>query len=714
MSTLDFLSKPHALITQLKRIDHIEILFFKDKKENKLNKELLDVYKKEINHIHKLVNFDIKGANLDNHTVTENLEDLKLILAKIERFHSRFEKWDKKLGIKQETQTTSRHPLQIVDLEMKEIAEHFKKGNKQQAFQMLKGYIQKYPSLRQEIGKYHWEIIEQKQIWGYGEKAFFDEEGHTSPDDKKAATLLKCISFVQNLVAQEISKTESSLKQEQKQLIPVQIPSFLSPEPTLADQMKQIAQKFTEGKKEEAIKECIALCNKFPRLYGLIGGEHWKLIEQKNIWGYGEKAFFEWDNCSSPCDKKAQALLACIPLIQDAPSQAQKLIDNLKIYWNQINGEQIPGQQKHQKKMESIHQATVELLKLIDRGNAVEQFQRDTSCQQMTPLIHFYKNKYSPLIPYLGQLIREMDRKTGCAPNLDPNDVNAQKEYRAKVFKESTINCLQAGYYVSPNGTKHDLTKDIHEGRKGLKLYKDGGNIKQHVGDYDTKLITDSRDCMKLALMYKKMGCNPVLLDMAANDKPLGDPYKGARAQEEDLSRRSTLAAILDPQYQHQNDQLYPLDQKVGPVGGIYLSNVKIFADGYESGYQFLDQPESVAVIVSAAIRKPTLNNDLSYQDPQVYNTMKEKIRTQLKMAYDQGHDTVILSAFGCGAFSNPPHLIADIYRQVIEKEYPHCFKYIVFSVVDDHNTGHAHNPEGNFKPFAEMVKKNGGIVCKF
>lgn len=43
----------------------------------------------------------------------------------------------------------------------------------------------------------------------------------------------------------------------------------------------------------------------------------------------------------------------------------------------------------------------------------------------------------------------------------------------------------------------------------------------------------------------------------------------------------------------------------------------------------------------------------------------------------------------------------------MIRKEYSHSFKFIVFAVINDHNAGKAHNPQGNIQPFAEVFRVN-------
>ena len=78
-----------------------------------------------------------------------------------------------------------------------------------------------------------------------------------------------------------------------------------------------------------------------------------------------------------------------------------------------------------------------------------------------------------------------------------------------------------------------------------------------------------------------------------------------------------------------------------------------------------------------------------------------DKIRTIFRIGMMQGHDSLILSAMGCGAFANPPAHIAKLFHQVIEEdEFKDKFRLIDFAILDGYKTGLRHNPEGNFAPF--------------
>jgi uncharacterized protein (TIGR02452 family) len=82
------------------------------------------------------------------------------------------------------------------------------------------------------------------------------------------------------------------------------------------------------------------------------------------------------------------------------------------------------------------------------------------------------------------------------------------------------------------------------------------------------------------------------------------------------------------------------------------------------------------------------------------------KIRGILRISAYQGHSDLVLSAFGCGAFRNPPQHIARLFRETLDEgEFEGVFRHVVFAVIDDHNAGHRHNPEGNFLPFERELQ---------
>jgi len=70
-----------------------------------------------------------------------------------------------------------------------------------------------------------------------------------------------------------------------------------------------------------------------------------------------------------------------------------------------------------------------------------------------------------------------------------------------------------------------------------------------------------------------------------------------------------------------------------------------------------------------------------------------------LRIGLLHGHDSIVLGAFGCGAFHNPPHHIAQLFHEVIdEAEFKNKYKLIAFAVLEDLNSPRG----GNLQPFIE------------
>lgn len=64
---------------------------------------------------------------------------------------------------------------------------------------------------------------------------------------------------------------------------------------------------------------------------------------------------------------------------------------------------------------------------------------------------------------------------------------------------------------------------------------------------------------------------------------------------------------------------------------------------------------------------------------------------------WENGQRTLVLSAFGCGAFRNPPRHMAELFREELSSpEFRSAFHRIVFAILNDHNAG----SRGNYAPF--------------
>lgn len=60
----------------------------------------------------------------------------------------------------------------------------------------------------------------------------------------------------------------------------------------------------------------------------------------------------------------------------------------------------------------------------------------------------------------------------------------------------------------------------------------------------------------------------------------------------------------------------------------------------------------------------------------------KSRIRNIFEVAIEHDIEVLILGAFGCDAFKNPPEIVAKAFKEVItENQYGEQFKKIVFAI---------------------------------
>ena len=74
-----------------------------------------------------------------------------------------------------------------------------------------------------------------------------------------------------------------------------------------------------------------------------------------------------------------------------------------------------------------------------------------------------------------------------------------------------------------------------------------------------------------------------------------------------------------------------------------------------------------------------------------------------LDIAKSEKEDVLILGAFGCGAFRNPPDIVSEVWREVL-KDYIYDFETIEFAVVSSEE-----RPSKNYTVFRNTFQN--GIV---
>lgn len=152
-----------------------------------------------------------------------------------------------------------------------------------------------------------------------------------------------------------------------------------------------------------------------------------------------------------------------------------------------------------------------------------------------------------------------------------------------------------------------------------------------------------------------------LVLNLANGTHIGGGVRRGAKAQEEDLCRQSSLLLALEGEaasgYYEYNNMNY---SRMGTDAVIIIPEVEIIKD---ADYSYLDKTSVVSVITCAA---PILDTGTPPDKDKYRDMMYHRIEGILVAAAYHGYRRLILGAFGCGAFHNDAAVVSDIFYDVI------------------------------------------------
>ncbi|RKP10587.1 hypothetical protein THASP1DRAFT_27643 [Thamnocephalis sphaerospora] len=337
---------------------------------------------------------------------------------------------------------------------------------------------------------------------------------------------------------------------------------------------------------------------------------------------------------------------------------------------------------------------------------------------------------------------------------------NANRARRLEIGQE-TVRIIEehGGVYPAPGGAPGDTVTisarllSRADGPNAVTSYANATRIhtEDHCVDANIAPVSPvvtvaDTDCLAEGLRLQDEGFNPLVLIMSSRTNPGGGFRTGAGAQEENLFRRSNLFQYLEP----RKRSLYPVSDR----GGIYVKQAVVFRDTEARGYAFLPTPRIMSFVAVPALRRPKLVEDTTRGQLRLTDEdracTRDKVRAILNIGLAHGHDAIVLSALGCGAYGNPPDDVADAFYDVITQEYslfddteedaedstlyessnaessenkdsntveydkrsakkrPRLgYRHITFAIFDDKNSFGKHNTHGNLLPFQRRFGAN-------
>lgn len=248
------------------------------------------------------------------------------------------------------------------------------------------------------------------------------------------------------------------------------------------------------------------------------------------------------------------------------------------------------------------------------------------------------------------------------------------------------LDIIQNKQYTTVSSISVDVDSEVKDSVNGTIFYKDDLPEKEYSKINSTFEIT-KETTTQAARRLIGLGKEIVILNFASGKNPGGGFLSGALAQEEDLCRDSLLYACLKSKPQFYNDNVI-CDNHYYTHGILYSPRVPFIKDEYGK----LTINKFFPSVITAPA--PCVRN-MENPDPKLlFNTLLHRATKILKVAAEHGHKTIVLGAWGSGAYGNDATMVAKMFHQALEV-IP-VFEHVCFAIYE----------KDVEKPFLDIFKK--------
>jgi uncharacterized protein (TIGR02452 family) len=244
-----------------------------------------------------------------------------------------------------------------------------------------------------------------------------------------------------------------------------------------------------------------------------------------------------------------------------------------------------------------------------------------------------------------------------------------------------TLNILECGHYKSPKRQTRDLRTQQEAAIQGTQFYlpKELESLELPTAQFQTQITVTPESTLEAMQRLTQNDLQLAALNFASAKNPGGGFLRGAQAQEESLARSSGLYACLQhapdfyQYHRHHTDLRYSHRM-------IYSPNVPFFKN--DNG-DLLELPYTASIITSAAPNYGALEKNQPQHLTSVPSVLAARAELVLRLAAHCQHRHLVLGAWGCGVFKNPPEWVAETFLELLNGTYKGVFESVVFAVYD-------------------------------
>ncbi|NQW72542.1 MAG: TIGR02452 family protein [Actinobacteria bacterium] len=236
------------------------------------------------------------------------------------------------------------------------------------------------------------------------------------------------------------------------------------------------------------------------------------------------------------------------------------------------------------------------------------------------------------------------------------------------------VKAAHAGHYILDDGRKVDWSAQVERAISSkVSIPPEASLPIRDAPRFPLTRVTVANDTtLNAARVLASSGTRPLVLNMANGAIAGGGFLSGSIAQEESLCRSSALHATLDgdPMYQsHRDRQDYESSDWMilSPDVPVFRTDVGlVLSDPWICSFM------SCAAPVQTRVGQPRSSV-----------LMADRIDRLLSAACSYGFDTLVLGAWGCGAFGNDPVQTAATFRFLLANRHDAEFRDVVFAISD-------------------------------